>query len=147
MSDAERELWQQFVSGGWMLYRALFKQIDSSSALTSADWRVLEELAGVDRMRISDLAYATRIPLSTVSRQVARFIANGCVSRVDNSDVDARQKWVAITDAGRAMVRPILDERDSAVRRLVIDSLTGAEYAALCRTFGKIGDRISREGL
>ncbi|WOC12400.1 MarR family winged helix-turn-helix transcriptional regulator [Gordonia sp. MP11Mi] len=147
LDSAERDLWQQFVTGGWMLYRSLFKQIDSSSALTSADWRVLEVLATAESLRISDLAEATQIPLSTVSRQVARFIENGYVSRLGNVDYDARQKWVRITDSGREMVQPILDERDRAVRRLVIDSLTPEEFDTLCRTFGKIGERIVREGL
>ena len=147
LDESERELWQQFVSGGWVLYRALFKQIDSSSALTSADWRLLEVLASVDNLRISDLSDATQIPLSTVSRQVARFVEKGYLIRLEGLETDGRQKWVQITDAGRAMVSPILAERDRAVRRLVIDGLTADEYAALCRTFGKIGDRITREGL
>lgn len=143
----ERDLWKQFVTGGWVLYRALFNQIDSSSALTSADWRVLEVLAAADSLRISDLAEATQIPLSTVSRQVARFIANGYVSRLENVDYDGRQKWLIITDSGREMVQPILDERDRAVRRLVIDSLSPEEFHTLCRTFGKLGERIVRERL
>lgn len=147
LDGAERDLWQQFVTGGWVLYRALFKQIDSSSALTSADWRVLEVLAAAESLRISDLAEATQIPLSTVSRQVARFITNGYAARLENVDYDARQKWVTITDGGRAMVQPILDARDRAVRHLVIDALTPEEFDSLCRTFGKIGERIVREGL
>ncbi|MCF8569308.1 MarR family transcriptional regulator [Gordonia sp. HY002] len=147
LDGAERDLWQQFVTGGWVLYRALFNQIDSSAALSSADWRVLEVLAAAEGLRISDLAEATQIPVSTVSRQVVRFIEKGYMARLENVDYDARQKWVTITDAGREMVQPILDERDRAVRRLVIDSLSPDEFDTLCRTFGKIGERIAREGL
>ncbi|SEE33394.1 DNA-binding transcriptional regulator, MarR family [Gordonia malaquae] len=147
LDSRERELWQQFVTGGWVLYRSLFRQIDSSSALPSADWRVLEVLGSYGKMRISDLAEATQIPVSTVSRQVGRFIDKGYVDRVDTGDVDGRQKWVRITDEGRAIVQPILDERDRAVRRLVIESLTADEFEAFCRTFGKIGERIVAEDL
>ena len=148
LDERERELWQQFVSGGWVLYRAIFKQIDSSSQLASADWRLLEVLAAVEQMRISDLADATQIGLSTVSRQVARFLDKGYVERVEKcDDADGRQKWVAITGLGKTVVRPILEERDRAVRRLVIDSLTAEEFEAFCRTFGKIGERIVRESL
>ncbi|GEE00400.1 hypothetical protein nbrc107696_08460 [Gordonia spumicola] len=147
LDDRERDLWSQFVTGGWVLYRSLFKQIDSSSSLPSADWRGLEVLAATRELRISDLADATQIPLSTVSRQVGRFIDKGYVDRVDGGDVDGRQKWVRITAAGKAVVAPILAERDRVVRRLVIESLTDEEFAVFCQTFGKIGDRITREGL
>ncbi len=147
LDDRERELWRQFVTGGWALYRALFKQIDSSSSLPSADWRVLEVLAAVERARISDLAAGTQIPLSTVSRQVTRFIDKGFLERVDIECEDGRQKWVRITALGYETVQPILDERDRAVRRLVIESLADHEFDAFCRTFGKIGERIVTEGL
>ncbi len=147
LDDRERELWQQFVTGGWVLYRSLFKQIDSSSSLPSADWRVLEVLSSYEMLRISDLAEAAQIPLSTVSRQVARFISKGYVDRVSGDAEDGRQKWVAITPEGKNVVQPILDERDRAVRRLVIDSLSPEEFATFCATFGKIGRRIVAEGL
>ncbi|EGD53499.1 MarR family winged helix-turn-helix transcriptional regulator [Gordonia neofelifaecis] len=142
MSAEQRELWQQFVGGGWVLYRALFREIDQSAPLSSADWRLLEVLASAPQLRISDLADATQIGLSTVSRQVSRFLERGYAVRVESVDVDARQKWVQITDKGTEMVRPILEARDRAVRRLVIDRLTPDQFEQLCTIFGLLGERI-----
>ncbi|MBM7368239.1 MarR family winged helix-turn-helix transcriptional regulator [Gordonia hydrophobica] len=141
MNDRQRELWQQFVGGGWVLYRAVFREIDQSSA----DWRLLEVLSYGAQMRISDLAEATQIGLSTVSRQVSRFLDRGFVERVDSDDVDARQKWVRITDVGRQEVAPILEARDRAVRRLIIDRLSAVEFEQLCGLFGTLGQRIAED--
>lgn len=102
LSQRQRELWQQFVGGGWMLYRAVFREIDQ----TSADWRLLEVLSYAPQMRISDLSEATQIGLSTVSRQVSRFMDRGYVERVAAVEEDARQKWVRVTDKGWPKSRP-----------------------------------------
>lgn len=134
----QRELWHEFVGGGWALYRAVFREIDQ----TSADWRLLEVLSYAPALRISDLSEATKIGLSTVSRQVSRFLDRGYVVRVDSDDVDGRQKWVQITDAGRAELAPILEARDRAVRRLIIDRLSNDEFEQLCGLFGLLGKRI-----
>lgn len=141
LNGRQRELWNQFVGGGWVLYRAVFREIDQSSA----DWRLLEVLSYAPRMRISDLAEATQIGLSTVSRQVSRFMDRGFVERVDAEGEDARQKWVRITALGRAEVAPILEARDRAVRRLIIDRLSDDEFEQLCGLFGTLGQRIAED--
>lgn len=147
MTAEQRELWQLFVQGGWVLHRTLFREIDQSSALSSADWRLLEVLAAAPHLRISDLADRTQIGLSTVSRQVTRFIERGLVVRADSTPIetrqkDARQKWVRITELGLEVVAPILEARDRAVRKLVIDRLTAEKFQQLCSIFGEIGTRI-----
>lgn len=141
LSARQRELWQQFVGGGWVLYRAVFREIDQ----TSADWRLLEVLSYAPQLRISDLAEATQIGLSTVSRQVSRFMYRGYVERVASVEEDARQKWVKITDKGMAEVAPILEARDRAVRRLIIDRLSEDEFEQLCGLFGTLGARIAED--
>lgn len=141
LNDRQRELWKQFVGGGWTLYRAVFREIDQSSA----DWRLLEALSYGSCMRISDLAEATQIGLSTVSRQVSRFLERGLVERVDTGGEDARQKWVQITDVGRAEIAPILQARDQAVRKLIVDRLSADEFEQLCTLFGVLGRRIAED--
>lgn len=141
LDGRQRELWHEFVEGGWVLYRAVFREIDQSSA----DWRLLEVLSYAPHMRISDLAEATQIGLSTVSRQVSRFMDRGFVERVDADGDDARQKWVRITDLGRTEVAPILEARDRAVRRLIIDRLSDSEFEQLCGLFGTLGRRIAED--
>ena len=143
LTPEQQKLWQQFVSGGWMMYRAFFREIDRAAPLTSADWRLLEVLASAPQLRISDLADATQIGLSTVSRQVSRFLERGYVVRAESVEDDARQKWVQITDEGMEALKPILDTRDRAVRRLVVDQLTPEEFEQLCTLFGNLGARIA----
>lgn len=145
LTPEQQELWRQFVGGGWVLYRAFFREIDRSSALSSADWRLLEVLAAVPQLRISDLAEATQIGLSTVSRQVTRFLREGYVIRVEGDGFDQRQKWVQITEDGLAAVAPILQARDRAVRSLIIDRLTAEQFEQLCTMFGDIGARIAAD--
>ncbi|WP_035719392.1 MarR family winged helix-turn-helix transcriptional regulator [Gordonia shandongensis] len=141
LTPEQREMWSQFVGGGWILYRALFREIDRGSTLSTADWRLLEVLVSAPKLRISDLADATQIGLSTVSRQVSRFLERGYAVRVESQE-DGRQKWVAITDAGREAVAPTLAARDRAVRRLIVDALEPEHFRQLCAAFATIGDQI-----
>lgn len=141
LTDEQAGCWQTFVSGGWALYRDFFSQLDQPAPLATADWRMLEVLQRVGRMRISDLAAATHIAISTVSRQVSRLIESGHVVRVDaDGDSDARQKWVQLTDEGERTLVPILERRDRLVRELVIDRLDDGEFATLCALMGKLGN-------
>lgn len=142
LTPEQQTLWHQLVGGGWILYRTIFREIEQSSDLSTPDWRLLEVLASVERLRISDLADATQIGLSTVSRQVTRFIDRGFAVRVDNVEDDARQKWVQITDAGKEAVAPTLLARDRAVRKLIVDALTPEHFEQLCTAFGVIGQSI-----
>ncbi|MGB3709444.1 MAG: MarR family transcriptional regulator [Gordonia sp. (in: high G+C Gram-positive bacteria)] len=148
MSAEQRELWQQLVQGGWLTYRSLCREVDQASTLSSADWRVLEVLTAAPQLRISDLSDRTQISLSTVSRQVTRFLERGLVARVDSSEVDvrqkdARQRWVKITDEGLAVLNPVLAARDRAVRTLVIDRLSEEKYRQLCTIFGELGAQLA----
>ena len=132
------EHWQTYVFGGWSLMNEVSRRIDAVSDLNNAEWRLLEVLASVPHIQISGLADRTQIGMSTVSRQVNRSIEKGHVRMADTPMADARQKWVCITESGRAALGPVLQARDEAVRDLVLAEMSEDELRWLATTFENI---------
>lgn len=128
LSPERLEQWRRFQSAGWDFFHGIRAYTDAASELTLSEWRLLGRLEDSTGLRISDLSAATRIGMSTVSRQVNKLIQAG-YARVDGgSRGDARQKWVAITDAGRSALAQVLAARDRGVLDLVFEVLSDAEF-------------------
>jgi len=87
-------------------------------------------------MRLSDLAAAVYVDASTVSRQAAQLVADGLLTRQPHPE-DGRASVVALSDAGRSLVRELLERRYAFFRRTVEDwsdeDLTA--FTALLRRF------------
>lgn len=141
LSAGQRESWESIVAGGWHLFAAINQGLSDAGLAQTADWRVLEELARHERLRISDLAANTQISLSTVSRQITRLVEAGRVERLD-LECDARQRWVRVTADGTCYLSRVARVRDEMVHKHLIDSLTEEEYAALGDAFAKVKTAI-----
>ena len=74
--------------------------------LTIDMWRVLAALADNGRQRQIDLAAATSIETSTVSRLVTRLVRLGLVTR-GRSETSSREVVVALSAKGRALVKKL----------------------------------------
>jgi DNA-binding MarR family transcriptional regulator len=75
--------------------------------LTIDMWRVLAALADNGGQRQIDLASATSIETSTVSRLVTRLVRLKLVTR-SRSEASSREVVVALTAAGRALVKNLV---------------------------------------
>ncbi|MYS21485.1 transcriptional regulator, MarR family [Streptomyces sp. DvalAA-14] len=82
------------------------------------------------RMRMSELATASLVSLSGMTRIVARLEGEGLVQRV-RCDEDARGLHAVLTDAGLARLREAWPTHLASVRRHILDHLGGADPAAL----------------
>jgi DNA-binding MarR family transcriptional regulator len=74
--------------------------------LTIDMWRVLAALADNGGQRQIDLAAATSIETSTVSRLVTRLVRLGLVTR-GRSETSSREVIVALSATGRALVKKL----------------------------------------
>ncbi|WP_155821319.1 MarR family winged helix-turn-helix transcriptional regulator [Gordonia hirsuta] len=141
LSPEQLDRWQRFQSSGWDFLHGMRSYTDSASELTHSEWRLLGFLENSTGLRISDLSTATRIGMSTVSRQVNKLIQAG-YARVDGgSRGDARQKWVKITDAGREVLDTVAAARDRGVLDLVFEVLSDDEFLQLMEMYERLGIR------
>jgi DNA-binding MarR family transcriptional regulator len=82
------------------------------------------------RMRMSELAAASLVSLSGMTRIVARLEGEGLVERV-RCDEDARGLHAVLTDAGLARLRETWPTHLASVRRHILDHLDGADPVPL----------------
>ncbi len=141
----ERSAWESVVYGGWQLMARVNQGLVDAGFSSTPDLRVLEALGRVSRMRISDIAAATHIQMSTVSRQISRLLDQGLVERVDDvQGDDARHRWVRPTAAGSAYLRELVEMRDSLVRENVVDVLGEEDFLELGRLFKKLAQNTDQ---
>ena len=80
-------------------------------------------------LRLSDLAAALELDLSTVSRQVRQLVDTGLVTR-EADPVDGRACLVALSDKGHAVLDAVRSARSDVLRRSMAD-WSDSERAAL----------------
>lgn len=73
-----------------------------------SEWRVLAVLDSYGDRSITELAVETKLPQPTVTHTVARLEERGDVER-QRSDTDGRQRIVALTPSGTAMVTSLIE--------------------------------------
>jgi DNA-binding MarR family transcriptional regulator/GNAT superfamily N-acetyltransferase len=95
------------------------KYLDTPYSLTEA--RLLFELAQRDPSEVSDLRRAVDIDAGYLSRILARFEADGLVTR-QRSAADARRQVIRLTGAGRDSIG-VLDERSAEQTRDMLSAV------------------------
>ncbi len=139
LTGAQRRAWESVVDGGWRILTLVNQTTADLGYPSTPDLRVLDALGREPRMRISDIAAATHIQMSTVSRQISRLIEQEMVERVAEVDSDdARHRWVRPTEAGREYLDGLLRCRDQAVRKHVLDVLGEDGFLELGVLFAKL---------
>ncbi|GAB09807.1 MarR family transcriptional regulator [Gordonia araii NBRC 100433] len=150
LTPAQRCAWESVVHGGWKLLATVNQRLADAGFSSTPDLRVLEALGREPRMRISDIAAATHIQMSTVSRQVSRLIDAGLVERVEEvKGDDARHRWVRPSAAGLEHLRELIACRDALVVEHVVNVLGEDDFLELGRLFGKLtveGETCPEEG-
>jgi DNA-binding MarR family transcriptional regulator/GNAT superfamily N-acetyltransferase len=101
--------------------------LDSPYSLTEA--RVLFELAHEEQAEVSSLRRSVDIDAGYLSRILARFEADGLITR-RRSDSDARRRVITLTAAGQQAFQG-LDQRSAEQIGGLLDQLTEAEQQRL----------------
>lgn len=99
-------------------------------------WRVLARLADNGGQRQIDLAGATSIEASTVSRIVTRLVRIGLVMR-SRSQTSSREVVVQLSPEGRSLVRKLIPVA-AGLERAASREISPAELAHLKRTLRKV---------
>ena len=102
--------------------RAILRMSVPSSALTEGEridrsqyWALVRLGEAPSALRLSDLASALELDLSTVSRQVKQMSDTGLVTREADPD-DGRACLVGLSDKGRAVLESVRSARTEVLR-------------------------------
>lgn len=99
------------------LWRGFEPQL-RAAGLNSLDWRVLATLSDSPPLPVGRLAQEVLAKQPTVTKTLDRLVAQGWVERRADA-ADARRAQVALTDAGRRHIAPLLAEASAhEARRL-----------------------------
>jgi MarR family transcriptional regulator, organic hydroperoxide resistance regulator len=108
----------------------------AEGGLTIDMWRVLVRLADSGAQRQIDLASATSIEASTVSRIVTRLVKRGLVTR-SRSKTSSREVVIDLAAKGRALVKKLIPVALD-LERAAAAGITTAELARLKQILRKI---------
>lgn len=134
----------RFVDGylGYLLGQAnhaLYKDFDShvrAAGLSSIEWRVLATLHDSEPLTVSQLAHEVLSKQPTVTKLVQRMVEQGWVELLADP-ADQRRTLVAVTPAGKRLVRPLL-EKARMHEAEMLRSLAASEQAALKKLLAKL---------
>jgi DNA-binding MarR family transcriptional regulator len=133
--DVEQmDAWLGLVGVLIKLPAALDTQLQRDSEVSHFEYQVLAGLSEAPErtLRMSTIAQFANGSLSRLSHVVQRLEDRGWVRRVPCPE-DRRATNAVLTDAGYAKVVDTAPGHVETVRRLVIDVLTPAQLAELCR--------------
>jgi DNA-binding MarR family transcriptional regulator len=132
LNDDELGAWMALASLIFKLPSALDAQLLRDNNLTLFDYFVVSQLSMTPgrAMRLSDLAVAVTSSLSRLSNAVKRLEQRGLLRREPDPE-NARYTTAVLTDAGWDLVVQAAPGHVGAVRRYVIDGLTGEQIQML----------------
>lgn len=86
-----------------------------------SEWRVLSVLHEMGDMPVVDLAAAALSPQPTVTHALSRLEKRSLVARTQG-EADKRQRFVAITPAGKALAAELIDHAKQLERNVLADA-------------------------
>jgi len=108
---------------------------------TLLELAILAHLSRRGPMAPGELAAAERLQPQSLTRTLARLERDGLVAREPDRE-DRRRSRLAVTDAGRAVLRRDMEQRDAWLAAAMGQELTGAERGLL-RLAGELMDRLA----
>jgi DNA-binding MarR family transcriptional regulator len=113
--------------------------------LTPRQTAILRTLAAQEGARLSDLAQASGISPSAMTRVLEKLEKQELVQRVRGSQPDGRAAMVRITPRGR-QVRRRIDQLMQDRIRVILDAIPAAERAAILRALATFNSALERAG-
>jgi len=132
LTDEQQAAWRPVAALMMRLPAALDAQLQKDAGITQFDYLVLSALSEADdrTLRMSELAALASGSLSRLSHVVSRLENKGWVRR-EPCPGDGRFINAVLTDAGWEKVLATAPGHVAAVRKLVLDALTPAEFNEL----------------
>lgn len=135
LSDEQQKVWRLYLLGT----ARISEQTDIDlrrHGLDLAEYEILVELSEAEerRVRMSDLAKAVHHSRSRLTHTVGRMERRGLVTRANCRD-DRRGVWAELTPEGFDLLQDAAPDHVEAVRRVFVDVVPEADYAALGRAF------------
>jgi DNA-binding MarR family transcriptional regulator len=121
----------------------LAAELARSVQLTINDFEILLRLDQQDSLRLGDLSPAVPLTQPSLSRAVARLAERGCLSR-SGAPADRRGVLIAITPAGRDLLRAAIPVHAATVRAELLDHLAPAEQDLLARALTRVAAQPAR---
>src|SRR5438034_4322434 len=121
-------------------FQALFPHAEESikrTELGDSDFRVLEALLHKGPLPVNVIGPKVFLTPGSISTAVDRLFSKGLVTREENQE-DRRIRQVALTESGKALIRPIYRKHVEDVRQVFAD-FTPSELRQLERLMKKAG--------
>lgn len=140
-SAAEAEAWGGLLATFARLDRAVDQDLQTHDGISHSEYEVLLRLSWAEgwRMRINDLAEASLLTRSGVSRLINRLEREGLVKR-ETAPEDRRGSYAVMTQAGHDAFRRALTRHVAFVRERFHSRLTEAELSTLASVWQKLRD-------
>lgn len=111
-------------------------------AIDRAGYWLLVRVSEQAPVRLSDLADAVRLDLSTVSRQTRALVAAGLLVKVEDPH-DGRAVLVSLSDRGRSVLDEVSDTRRELLAEVIAD-WTDEERNTLATGLIRLGSGLDR---
>jgi DNA-binding MarR family transcriptional regulator len=139
LSDEQQAAWRHFVALLIRFPASLDAELQRDAGITQFDYIVLSSLSEAPNrtLRMSELAATASSSLSRLSHVVSRLETKGWVRRVQCPG-DGRFINAVLTDEGMCKVKATAPGHVTAVRELLVDTLTPEEFTQLGALSAKI---------
>lgn len=147
LNEDEQRAWRAYVFGVRQVDAALDRQLQRDAGMPHAYYGILTVLvdAGVDGLRMSDLARSVRFSPSRLAHAVSSLARSGWVERHE-CPTDRRGQIATVTPAGAAAQRSAAPGHVALVREMIFDHLEPEDVATMERLFDAIGRRAAQSG-
>ncbi|WP_037361713.1 MarR family winged helix-turn-helix transcriptional regulator [Amycolatopsis orientalis] len=131
LTSEEEAVWRPLMRLVTVLPRALEDQFAHDNGVSLTDYTVLVSLAEAPegRLRLTDLAQATALSLSRISRVVEAMVRRGLVKKV-KCPQDRRAAHATLTELGHAKLAAAYPGHLERVRSFLFDHLSPEEVRA-----------------
>ncbi|MFI5931079.1 MarR family winged helix-turn-helix transcriptional regulator [Actinoplanes sp. NPDC051494] len=141
LNAADELLWASLGRAVHLLPRTLDADMVKATGLSMTEYAVLYSLARTPdrRMRMTDLAAATGLSASRISRVADHLASHGLLSK-QRSEGDARSSVALLSDAGLRRQREADAHHVAIARRRVLDLVDPAHREAVGVALERIAD-------
>ena len=148
LSEQEDAAWRSFLALSQGMERAIDRQLQRDSELSSSEYHVLVPLSESENgsMASRELLRHLDWERSRLSHMLSRMEKRGMVCRKP-SPQDARGLIVEITDHGRQAINAAAPSHLAMVREAFIDQLSTQEMAALVSMTQRVLPRLEKMNL
>lgn len=132
LNHDEQRAWRAFLNANRLLFEAIDQQLQREAEIPHAYYEILVRLSEAPRrrLRMSELAEASKYSRSRLSHAVARLEEQGWILR-ESCPTDRRGQVAALTDKGFAALDAAAPGHVACVRQALFDALTPEQVIQL----------------